>query len=287
MIMTEKKSSVQMQADQWAGERGEKWNEHLDQFEGGIAEIGSALIAAAELTEGERVIDVGCGAGATSLEIARIVGDQGRVTCLDISPVLLETAKGRARARAIENIDFLIGDATQADIPNADFDCLFSRFGIMFFDEPFAAFAHMHTLLNPRGRLNFACWGPLPENPWVTQPMSIVRQYVETPPPEPRAPGPFAFDDPEYVTDILTRAGFIDVSFTPWHGEQLVGGPGSTPSSAAEFMMNALFVGEALAEQPQQIKDRALNELATLMADFQSADGIRMPATAWLVSAKV
>lgn len=284
--MSDKKSSQQMQAEQWAGERGEKWNSYLDQFEGGIAEIGIALIAAAEPVQGERVIDVGCGAGATSLEIARLVGQQGWVTGLDISPRLVETARGRAKAQAIENIDFLLGDATRVDVSGVEFDCLFSRFGVMFFDDPFAAFAHMHTFLSPRGRLTFACWGAASDNSWVAEPMAIVRQYVDVPPPEPHAPGPFAFDEPDYVADILDRAGFIDVSLTPWRGDQLVGGPRSTPSSAADFLMNAVFVGEALAEQPQQIKDQALTELAELMSKYQAEDGIRMPAMAWLVSAK-
>lgn len=274
------------EADRWAGEMGEKWNTHHKRFEGMIAPLGQALIESAHFQPGERVIDVGCGAGVTSLEIARRVGPTGSVTGLDISPALVRTSTARAKEAGLTNVRFVEGDASKADISETGFDCLFSRFGIMFFPDPYGAFKHMHGFVKPGGRAVFACWGPQPENAWVTEVMALVLRYVQLPPPVPRAPGPFAFAEPDYMRDILTKAGFKDVTMTAWRGEQCIGGPGSNAKSATEFLTETLFVGEALKEVPEETRQKALAELEALLASHEGSDGVRMQGMAWIVSAK-
>jgi len=270
----------------WQGEMGEKWNAYHEQFESMIGPVGTALIEAANVRPGESVIDIGCGAGATTIDIARRIAPRGRVTGLDISPTLIRTAERRTRAAGLANAAFIEGDATTAS-PGRRFDCLFSRFGVMLFDDAYAAFANMRNFLNPGGRLVFSCWGPLAENPWASEAMGVVARHKELPKPVPRAPSPFAFADTEYVRDILESARFTGIAFTPWRGGQLVGGPGADAAKAAQFLMDAAFVGDALAGEPQDLKDRVLSGLVRMFAQFETPEGVRMAAMAWLVSARV
>lgn len=283
--MTDASRSHPTQGLRWQGDTGDRWNEYHEQFEGMLAPVGDALLDAAAFRPGESVIDVGCGAGGSTLDIARRVGPAGRVTGLDISGALLETAKRRAREAGLANVDFIRGDAAVVTV-EAPHDCLFSRFGLMFFEDPFAAFANMRRFLKPGGRIIFACWGPAEENAWVKDTLGVVARYKTLPPPVPRAPGPLAFAEPGYTREILEKAGFAGVAFSEWRGVQLVGGPGSSAFEASRFLMKAGFVGEAASDLPDGIKDRVKADLVTLLQKFSGPRGIEAPSMAWFVSAR-
>ena len=284
--MSEKITTDNMPADVWEGEMGDKWLKYLDQFEGMLSPVGEALAAASGAREGETIIDIGCGGGGTSFELARIVGPAGSVTGLDISPRLVGESQRRAAAMGFGNVNFIVGDASKVKIPGPGFDRLFSRFGVMFFADPYAAFKNMHGFIKPGGELVFGCWGPPSENAWVSSVMQIAAKYVDLPAPVPRAPGPMAFAEPEYVTDILGKAGFTDVTVTPWRGDQLVGGKGAKAEDAARFIMDALFMGELLADQPGAIKAAAEAETHQLLSAYETPEGVKMPCMAWFVTAK-
>lgn len=271
-----------MASDSWAGEHGDKWNAWVDQFEGMIGPAGEAAIGFAGFHPGEQVIDVGCGAGITSLQIAPLVGPQGHVTGLDISEALIETSRRRAAEAGVANVDFVVGDAARIRLERA-YDHLFSRFGLMFFEDPLAAFRNMHDFLRPEGRFSFVCWGPPADNPWVFDLMSLVGEYVDLPEPQPHAPGPFAFADRDYLGDILDRAGFRNVEIQSWSGDQLMGGPGATPAQAARFIMAATFVGEAVQDRPESIQREVEQALADTLARHQRADDIVCKGSTWLV----
>lgn len=283
--MSERVSVDNMPDDVWEGEMGDKWLKYLDQFEGMISPVGDALIAGADFKAGESVIDIGPGGGATSFAIARLVGSEGSVTGLDISPKLVGEAQRRAAAMGLSNTNFIVGDASRVKIPGAGFDRLFSRFGVMFFPDPYNAFENLHGFIKPGGKLTFACWGPPNENPWVSEMMQIAAKYVDLPPPVPRAPGPMAFAEPDYVTDILTKAGFSDIEVTPWRGDQLVGGKGASAKEAAAFIMDALFMGDLLADQPDAIKAAAEQEACELLTSHETDEGVKIPCMAWFVKA--
>lgn len=269
----------------WTGEMGERWRRHHLAFESMIAPAGDAVLAAAAFRVGERVLDVGCGAGPTCLAIAERVGAAGHVTGLDVSPVLIETARARAAASGHAQLDFVLGDATTTTPGPERYHCVFSRFGVMFFDDPYRAFRNLRRFLRADGRLIFICWGPPAENPWASLLTEIVQRYVALPPPVPRAPGPFALADPEYVRDILAGAAFSGIEIAPWRGMQRVGGAGATAQAAARFACDALFIGEALADQPQEVKDRARADAAEVLAAYEGPAGVAVPAAAWIVTA--
>src|ERR1700755_3166224 len=199
----------------WNGQSGERWIAHQAQLDARLAVFGQAAIEAAAPDTGERVLDVGCGAGASSLALAARVGAGGQVLGVDISEPLI----GRARALAPQDTPalFRVADASSAELPEGAFDILFSRFGVMFFDDPTAAFAHMRRALRPGGRVAFVCWRSAAENDWVRLPMGALKGILApSAPPDPEAPGPFSFGDRGRVSRILTAAGFADIAIAPF-----------------------------------------------------------------------
>src|SRR5690348_10762670 len=180
-----------------------------------LAVFGQAAIDAAAPMTGERVLDVGCGAGASSLALAARVGPGGQVLGVDISEPLISRA--RALAPPDTPVLFQVADASSVALPEGAFDILFSRFGVMFFDAPTAAFTHMRRALRPGGRVAFVCWRGAAENDWVRLPMGALKGIVPpSAPPDPEAPGPFSFGDRARVAHILTAAGFTDIAIAPF-----------------------------------------------------------------------
>jgi SAM-dependent methyltransferase len=274
----------QVAAEDWSGGMGERWLAHLGAFEGMIAPIGEALMARAAFAPGERVIDVGCGAGATCIEIARRVGPSGSVLGLDISPVLIDAAASRARDARVPNVQWHCEDAATFRLDGPPFDRLHSRFGLMFFPEPLQAFANLRRVLRRGARLDFSVWAPAAQNAWVAQIMAIVGPHVQLPEPVAHAPGPFAFDDPRYLSEVLSGAGFEPARLEVWQGRQLVGGAGASPEQAADFALAALHFGEMLEQSKPEARESVRAELVDLFARHRTPEGIAMSAKAFLVT---
>lgn len=277
----------QFVGEDWAGEMGERWLSNLSGFEGSIAPIGQALIDHAGYGGGESVLDLGCGGGATTLEIAKKIGSEGRAIGLDISPALVDFANRRAADAGVANARFACADGATAQLSEAPFDRLFSRFGSMFFAEPIAAFANLRAMLKPGGQIDLAVWAPPADNPWMAGAMGVIRQHVDMPAPVPRAPGPFAFAEPDYLTGILSDAGYAEVHITPHLCQLPVGGPGNTPEQAADFVTNGMSFGEILHDQPAAVREAAMQDiLALFRAHHVPEKGILMGAKVWLVTAR-
>lgn len=276
----------ELKPEDWAGEMGLKWLANLSVFEQMIAPIGEALLDRASYQEGETVIDLGCGGGATTLAIGHRVGPSGNAMGVDISPDLITAAQARAVETAMTNIAFTCADASTVQLKDAPYDRLFSRFGSMFFEEPGSAFANLHGQLKKGGRMDLAVWGPPRENLWMMEMMGVVRNHVEVPPAVPRAPGPFAFEDLDYLGEILASSGFSNVDVVSYEGLQPVGGVGASPEQAVEFAFASLAVGRLLSEQGDEVVEAARQELNDLFARHNvPGEGILMQGKVWLVSA--
>jgi len=274
----------QLKGEDWAGEMGVKWLTHIDRFEGMIAPIGEALLARAAIAPGERVIDLGCGGGLTSLAAAQATGPQGAVLGLDISPDLIDEA--RRRAERHPNVRFLCADAATVTLEDAPYDRLISRFGSMFFADPFAAFANLHGLIKPGGRIDLAIWAAPRDNPWMMELMGVARSHIDIPSPDPRTPGPFAFADLDYVRDILTHAGFSAPDVEAYQGEQAIGGAGALPEDAADFALASMAIGRALAEAGPDVLARARDDLLGLFTrHYRDGEGVMMRNKVWLLTA--
>ncbi|ATW02861.1 class I SAM-dependent methyltransferase [Sphingorhabdus sp. YGSMI21] len=276
----------ELKPEDWAGEMGLKWLASLSLFEEMIAPIGEALLARAAYQDGETVIDLGCGGGATTLAIGEAVAPSGKVMGLDISPDLIAAARERADRSDAGNVEFTCADAATAQLPDAPYDRLFSRFGSMFFEEPVSAFKNLHALVRPGGRIDLAVWGPPRDNLWMMEMMGVVRNHVEIPPAVPRAPGPFAFEDLAYLGEILDGSGFTNVDVAAYEALQPVGGIGATPEKAVEFAFASMAVGRALSDKGDAVITAASKELADVFARHHiPGKGVMMKGKVWLVSA--
>ena len=271
------------QRARWNGIDGEYWTSHQDRLDRTLAPVTGPLLAFAAPRTGSTVIDVGCGCGATTLELARAVGPSGRVVGLDVSGPMLALAAERLRAFA--NTTCMLGDAAELRLRDLSADLIVSRFGVMFFGDPVTAFANLRTGLAAGGRLRFACWRPIKENPWLQIPLHAVYEHApRLPKPEPEEPGPFAFGDPARVTRILTAAGFTAPSFTPLDTQIDISGGGTLED--AVIQSSAMGPAKrALADQPDEVRAAALESIRRALTPHVSAAGVKLSGAVWLVAA--
>jgi SAM-dependent methyltransferase len=268
--------------DDWAGDRGDRWLRDVDVMEAMLQPIGEAVLAQAAYRPGERVLDIGCGGGWTTRRIGEAVGPQGLAFGLDVSEALV--AEAERRAEHLPQVRFLAGDAATASPAAAPFGRIFSRFGVMFFSDPPAAFAHLGSLLAPGARLDMAIWANPKWNPWMMEMRRVVGAHVELPSPAPLAPGPFQLADPDYHQPLLEGAGFVDVERRLLELPLLMGGPGATPESAAAFALGAFSAGEAA--EAAGVLEAATADLQALYRNHVTPDGVAMPAAVWLISGR-
>ena len=272
------------QAEYWNSTAGRKWVAHeamLDVVLGGIDE---RLVARADPCEGERVVEIGCGTGSTTRALAARVGQGGRVLAVDISEPLL--ARARERTAGLPQVETALADAQTHGFEAGAFDLAASRFGVMFFADPVAAFRNIRGALRSGGRLCFVAWGPAGQNPWFTIPREAAVARLGAPSPEPPdAPGPLAFADRVRVADLLGQAGFADVAVDAetvdlaWHGD--IG-------TLAQLATNLGPAARVMRERGGGPEDEAAirDAVAAGLARFRAADGFRVPASLNFIAAQ-
>lgn len=262
----------------WADEHA-----HIDRLFTGITAVA---LAAAAVKPGERVLDLGCGSGTTLLALAERVGPSGQVLGVDIAEASVRRAQERIAASGMSQAQALLADASTHAFEPGGFDLAFSRFGVMFFADPVASFANIHTAMKPGGRLALAVFRTAGENPWVTGPFAAVRHLLPPQPtPGPEDPGQFSWADPARVRRILAGAGFHDVALRPADPVIVHAGPGGAGEAAA-FATRMGPLMRATMDAPDELR-RTVR--AGLQAFFQGQDGpegIVMPAAIWMVSAR-
>lgn len=274
------------QIEYWNGDAGEKWARHQDRLDAMLAPFSKALLLLAAVKPGERVMDIGCGCGATTFDLASAAIGQGRALGVDISGPMIARAKERAVSLG-SKAEFLLADAATHDFGAVQFDVLASRFGIMFFDDPVSAFGHMRKALAPGGRAGFVCWRPFRENPWAALPMMAALPHLPPQePPVPGAPGPFAFDDAGRFRDVLSQAGYSAIDIQPFDAE-LTLGVGADPVEAA--LHQSLEIGplaRAMKAMPDAMRDKVSDEVRKALAANVKDGAVRLPGAVWLVSTK-
>ena len=291
MERIEAKGPNAQQIEYWNETSGSRWVEMNEVIDAQISPLGEAALSRAAVKPGERVLDVGCGCGQTSLQLAERVGDTGSVLGVDLSAVMLGRARERADEAGLGNLEFRNADAQTEDVAGlsggSGFDLVFSRFGVMFFASPEAAFKNLLGALRPGGRLTCLTWQGLGANPWMHVPLAAAAKHLPPggPPPDPTAPGPFAFADSERVAGILSAAGFDDVAHESLEQDLLVGGGRSLDETAA-FVIQLGPLGAALREGGEELRARVVPEIRSALEPYQDGSGVRMPAAAWIVSAR-
>lgn len=273
------------QAAYWNELTGPKWVQHQVAIDRRLEPLNAILSERGAIAKGQQVMDLGCGTGALALHLAERVGPGGAVLGVDLSAPMLALAERRRDEGGYAQLRLRQLDAqTHAFDPGA-FDALASRFGVMFFSDPVAAFGNLWRGLRPGGRLAFVSWAPIEANPWFEIPMAIGVRWLGPPDPQPpRAPGPFAFSEPAYVDHILSAAGFADIAI------ELLATvlPGAkSAADEAEFVQNMGLLARLIREREPdaQTVRRIVAEIAERFRPFETDAGVRVPASVHCVTA--
>jgi SAM-dependent methyltransferase len=283
--MTESNIANTAQHEYWNTVGGPRWIGL-----GGLVErrnlvFNDLLLKRSAVALGERVLEIGCGTGATTVPLAEAVGPRGRVVGVDISEPMLAGARQRVADSGLGNISLVQADAQVHRLEAGGFDLIVSRFGVMFFADPVAAFGNLLPAARPGGRLCFVCWGPLEENRHWMIPYQVALRHLGPPAPTaPHAPGPLAFSDRDYVRRILERAGFAEIVIDRETPDII----GSTPEEEAEYACvmgpPARLIEEKKPDQPVRAMIR--QEMAEAFADYARGGPMRLPSTVFLVTAQ-
>jgi len=267
----------------WNGPGGQRWTDRQQAQDIMLAPVSDIMIDRAKACTGERIVDIGCGCGATSIALARKVGPSGHVFGIDISGPMLDRA--RQLAPADMPIDFARADATVYQFVSGSFDLLVSRFGVMFFAEPALSFANMRRALRPSGRLTFACWRAPRNNPWLMAPLQAVYKHVpKLPQLGPDDPGPFSFASEQRVHGILSAAGFSGIAMEPCN-LSLDTSVGRGLDAAVETALEIGPASRALDGQPPDVVAAARNSIREALAPFASGQSVPLAASIWIVRA--
>ena len=270
------------QVEAWNGPMGAQWAANEARTERGLAPVLDALIDWAAPRLGSRVVDIGCGAGGTTLALARAVGPTGTVIGLDVSSVILDVA--RARLAETTNTRLELADALSWTLADDPADLLFSRFGVMFFGDPVAAFANLRRALKPTGHFAFAAWAAQADNPWVDVPYQAALTVVPPPPPaDPTEPGQFAFGDPARVRRILHDAGYGPVRQRAFDFAMRY--PADDLARTAAGLVTMGQVGRLLRDRPPEQQQAATTAIAEALAPRVADGWIDLPARVWLFDA--
>ena len=280
--MTAKPANNADQVEFWNGPVGERWARLQEKLDLNMNGVTDAVVPFADAKPGERVLDIGCGCGTTTLLLAMKVSPEGSVEGIDISKPMLALAQARADAQNA-NVNFVQADASTYDFQPV-FDLVFSRFGVMFFANPVSAFANIRRALVPGGRLAFVCWRALSENVWASGPMMAAKDLLPAQEPvDPHAPGPFAFAEKSRLQGILRGAGFHDIRIEPL---DTVMNHGQTVEEAGRLMLEVGPLSRATRDLDQGLRERIRLAVTASLERYKTPVGITPPAACWLVGAR-
>ncbi|MGQ0825298.1 MAG: class I SAM-dependent methyltransferase [Actinomycetota bacterium] len=267
-------------ANAWAGE-SEHWVMRADRYDAGITPHQQWMFRAAAIAPHERVLDIGCGCGASTLEAAR-AARSGSAHGVDLAEPMLALARTRARDAGLSNATFEHADAQVAKFDDEPFDVAISRFGVMFFADPITAFANIARALRPGGRLSILSWQLVPGSGFL-----ILRNALaagrELPSPPPNAPGPFGFATEDHIRRVLTDAGFADITLVDVREPVWLG---ADVDDAFAFASKTGMARGLLEELEPVAADAALASLRGVLERYEGADGVALPSAAWSISAR-
>ena len=272
------------QIEFWNGETGRNWVTHDALMEAMLRPLGESVMDTLAPKRGEHALDIGCGCGHTSLSLAVRVGAEGSVTGIDISAPMLAVASHFAAERS--SIQFVQADAQTHAFEPERYDTVFSRFGVMFFEEPVAAFTNIRSAMRASGRLAFCCWQPRAVNPFMTIPAMAALELLPAPADvPPRSPGPFAFEDPEYIEEILSSSGFSDIAIESI-SHPLVFGPGLSVEEIVERLVTIGPIAQMVREAPDSLQQPVREKVIAAVSPFyDSVTGLTLDGEFWQVDA--
>jgi SAM-dependent methyltransferase len=283
--MSEQRAANAAQQEYWNTVAGPRWVGLGGFVERRVQKVNDLLLARSGVAPGERVLEVGCGTGAATAPFAEAVGERGRVVGVDISEPMLAGARKRIAESGLRNITVLQADAQTYRFEASSFDLITSRFGVMFFADPIAAFSNLLPALRPGGRLCFACWASLEDNRHWLIPYEVALRHLGPPAPkDPRAPGPMAFSDPDYVRSFLGTAGFEAIEIRRETPDMI----SSSPEEEAEHACIMGPSGRLIDEKkpPENVRELIKQEMTEAFAAYAKGQEMVLPSTIFLVTAQ-
>lgn len=270
------------QVREWNGAHGTHWVEHRETYDRILAPFVDRLVDAAAPGSDDRVLDIGCGNGASTRAMAR---SAERVLGIDLSGPMIENARRLASDEGLANVRFVRGDVQTHGFEPSGFDGAVSRFGVMFFDDPVVAFTNIGRALRPGGRLVFCSWRPVAENEWLMVPAGAALEHVPFPElGEDGRPGPFSLAEPDRIRALLTAAGFEQITVEALDEPLRFG---SDATATAEFMAGTELARTLFAEVSPETAERAVQAMREALVDFETGDGVLLRSASWLVIARV
>jgi SAM-dependent methyltransferase len=270
----------------WNDKAAVTWTAFQDRLDALFEPLTALALREAAPAAGERAIDIGCGCGATLLALAAGIGPAGHVLGLDVSVPMANRARERIAMAGVGNAEVMVSDAASHAFDRTDIDLLFSRFGVMFFADPVAAFANLRGAMRQDGRLLCAAWRPLADNPWFRVPLEAARGLVPPQPTaDPDAPGPFAFGNRDRTLDMLTGAGWRDVTLTPHEVPMRFAAAGQL-EEATKLAMSVGALARILGQESQAVRESVRAAVTEALKAYDSPAGINLPGSIWLISAR-
>ena len=274
------------QKDFWSGKGGDIWVERQNAMDNMLSPLGEAALNKLNFNEEENVLDIGCGCGHTTLNIAKRIGPSGNVTGLDISEPMLKRAKESAVEMSVTNTSFKCIDVQTEDLGDQIYSAAFSRFGVMFFEDSIAAFKNINKSLISGGYLSFVCWQSPAVNPWQSLFIQEVKKFLDLPSPPPRSPGPFAFMESEYVSSILEESKFQDITIEGLEAEVNMFSGRSLSDSVKDYISINPVVTQMLKESSENQIAEIVNSGIEAFSPYYSEKGLIFPSATWLVTAR-
>lgn len=275
------------QIEYWNGDAGKRWAQEDQTMARLLRPVTEALLDHAAVEGRRSALDVGCGGGSQSLMLAQRLGPAARVLGVDISEPMLQVAREKSNEphEGMAQVEFLQADAATHAFDADSFDLLFSRFGVMFFDDPQAAFSNLCQSLQPGARLVFCCWQALKDNDWTRIPLQAALQHVPAPEkPDPHAPGPFAFADPQRVREILDSSGYRGIEVTPFTHDIRFGEASTLQESVRQLAMIGP-VSRLLAGEEEAVMERVFLSMEEVLAPHYQEGALHLPGAMWFVTA--
>jgi SAM-dependent methyltransferase len=273
----------QQQAEHWNGAESSHWVEHADRYDRQLAPFADALLEQVQSSDVDRVLDIGCGCGVTTITVAQ---HALRATGVDLSRPMLNVARQRAADAGRTNVDFVVADAQTHHFEAGSFDIVISRFGVMFFDDPVAAFTNVRRSLAVGGRVAFVSWQGLEANEWLLVPGLAAAQHVALPDlAGDGGPGMFSLSKPDSISELLARAGFRNVQIDPL-GPTITLGGGGTVDESLDYLLGTGIARALLDSAEPEARIRAIDAVrAALTEHYEPGIGVRLGTGAWLTTA--